>query len=94
MSSLYNNTYSKNRDFPWQTIDGETIIIDPRGHASYELNDVGSFIWGYCDGTHSLQAIEELLCHEYDVTPETARRDLLEVAVQLLSDNLLIECAQ
>ena len=90
MSNQLDKIFKKNMDFPWQTINGETIIVDPNSQNSFELNEVGSFIWKRLDGKTSLKNICLLLSQEYDVDPETIQGDLAEL-VQAMESSQLIQ---
>lgn len=90
MSNQLDKVFKKNMDFPWQTINGETIIVDPNNQNSFELNEVGSFIWKRLDGKTSLKNICLQLSQEYDVDPETIQGDLAEL-VQAMESSQLIQ---
>lgn len=83
--------FVKNLDFPWQTMAGETIIIDPKQKNSFELNEVGSFIWNQIDGKRSLQMIRESVLGEYEVFAETLQEDFNELLSDLLESHLICE---
>ena len=91
MSNPLNKVFEKNKKFPWQTINDETIIIDPDNQNSFELNEVGSFIWKLTDGTRSLLSIQEQIASEYDVEASAISEDLTSVTEALLSNQLIVE---
>lgn len=86
---MLNKVYQKNKNLPWQSIDGETIIIDPVKRSSFELQEVGSFIWGQVDGEKSFGQICESVCSEYDVDAGDAQKDLEELFESLLESKLI-----
>lgn len=90
MSELFNKIYLKNKALPWQTIGGETIIINPDSQSSFELNEIGSFIWSRLDGNKTLGEVQEEICKEYDVSAENVTKDLAELVVQMQESNLII----
>ena len=91
MSDRLSKIFAKNKDFPWQTMNNETIIVDPKGQSSFELNEVGTFIWKNLDGKNSIHQIADLLCGEYDVSSEAVTADLVSVVDELERNSLIIE---
>jgi hypothetical protein len=62
-------------------IAGETVIVPIRNRAGdldsiYNLNELGTRIWGLIDPGHSVEEIVQIVCREYDVTLEQAREDI------------------
>lgn len=69
-------------------IAGETVLVPIRRSLGdlgsiYTLNETAALAWSLFDGKHSLAQICERITLEYDVSPEQAQKDLLE-----LIDNL------
>ena len=93
MSNLLDKIYVKNTNFPWQTMSSETIIIDPKEKSSFELNEVGSFIWNNFDGTRTLADIQNLICTSFDATENEISADLEELTSLMLKEQLIIEQA-
>ena len=91
MSYLFNKIFSKNKDFPWQTMSDETIIIDPKGQNSFELNELGSFIWVRIDGKNSVNEISNFICQQYEVDPEVVNEDLMAVVGEMQKNKLIVE---
>lgn len=90
MSVQNNKIFKKNRNFPWQTIESETIIIDPQGKNSFELNELGSLIWNNFDGKKTLFEINEIILEQFDEDPEKIDHDLHSF-INHLNENQLIE---
>ena len=89
MSYENNSTqYSRIREFPWQTIDGEAIIVEPQSQMSHEINEVGTLIWELLDGQRSLQEICTKVHEVFDVDRETAVRDTEEFLESLVEKGL------
>lgn len=70
-------------------IAGETIVVPIRARAAeldsvYVLNEVGAAIWNQLDAGHSPAAITAAIAEEFDVSPETARRDVEQFLEKLL----------
>lgn len=84
-------TYRRNNNHPWQTIGEQTVILSTEGMMSYELSGVGYYIWENLNGDNSLEEILELICQEFEVSPEVAQKDLIDF-VSCLEEQELINC--
>jgi len=70
-------------------VGDETVFLAESGNEVLSLNAVGSFIWKQVDGSHTLQDILDILCHEYEVEPERAETDLRTFLAELENHRLL-----
>ena len=71
-------------------VAGEVVILRAHDSSLYVLNPVASAIWEAADGRTSVDAVvRDVICHEFDVDPETARRDTSELVVALAAEGLL-----
>lgn len=91
MSNQLNKVFEKNKNFPWQTINGETIIIDPENQFSYELNEMGSFIWNQIDGQTSIELINQRIVDEFDASSEEVMFDLEQLVGELVEKKIIGE---
>jgi len=68
----------------------EVVILRAHDSSLYVLNPVASAVWEAADGRTSLDAVvRDVICHEFDVDPETARRDASELLASLVAEGLL-----
>ena len=67
------------------------VVLDPDSGHYFSLDDVGALVWELCDGTRDLGQIAALVCEEYDAALATAESDVLELAAELSSVEL-IDC--
>ena len=86
--------FNKKSDLVTRDISGETIIVPVEGHVGdldsiYTLNEVGSTIWALIDGQTSVDQIVAAICDQYEVTPEEARRDVVELIDSLEAAGLI-----
>lgn len=69
-------------------IAGDTVLV-PVGRTVYEanglfvLNDLGSFIWDILPEADSQEAVLEAVLAEYEVSRETAEKDIAEFFAKL-----------
>jgi hypothetical protein len=86
--------FAKKGEFVARSIAGDTIIVPIRGQVGdlnsiYNLNEVGSFIWGLIDGRTTLSRIVQAVCGEFEVTPEAAEEDTIEFVGALESAGIV-----
>lgn len=91
MSNPFEVIFKKNQNNPWQSLENETIIIDPESQISFELNELGSFIWQRIDGQTELASIHHDICQEYDVTAEQALIDMNLLIDEMRTHHLIVE---
>ncbi len=75
----------------WRELDGETVLLSPSAGSSYNLNQVGTFIWKMLDGKHSSHDIATAMCQSYEVEYEQACRDVESLLADLHSNGLLVD---
>ena len=86
--------FIKESDFVTRCIEGETIIVPVKGNVGdldsiYTLNEVGTLVWELIDGQNRVSQIVEAICSEYDITPEEAEKDVIELVASLNSAGLI-----
>ena len=91
MSANLAKVYKKNPKMPWQSLGGETIVIDPLQNFSHEMDNTATFIWNRLDGNFTLEQIVDELCNEYSVARELATEDILEF-VGMLAEKGMVVC--
>jgi hypothetical protein len=75
-------------------IDEDTILV-PVGKAVYDtnglfmLNELGAFIWDLLPNVDTEEEICQAVLAEYDVTVETAQKDIAEFLEQLRKLDIL-----
>ncbi len=89
----------RDREFVTRQIAGETLIIPVAGQvgdldAIYTLNEVASTIWETIEGPTSVNQIVDTLTREYDVTPDEAQADVLELLDALAVKGLIRSAAE
>lgn len=70
-------------------MEGETVLLDVSTSRYYTLNQMGSVIWEYCTGQHTVSDIHGFLCDRFEVAPEQALDDLVVLINQLVEEGLL-----
>jgi coenzyme PQQ biosynthesis protein PqqD len=67
------------------------VLLDTSGGAYFSLNEVGSRVWGLCDGTRTVAEVVEVLADEFEAPRETIRDDVLELLEELVAERLVTE---
>lgn len=79
----------RNPDVQGTTMDGETVLLDLSSGRYYTLNRLGSVIWEHCTGQNTMGDIHAAICDRFDVVPERALDDLVNLANELVHEGLL-----
>ncbi len=74
----------RSKNLATRKIAGEIILVPIRGrlaevHEIFSLNPTAAHIWDQLDGRRSLQEIHQSLTEHFEVAPEQAWSDLLEL---------------
>ncbi len=72
-------------------LGGEMIVMSAVDSTLFNLNEQATVIWNAADGMTPLRTIvEQRICEEFDVTPETAYRDAEDFVEELASHGVLL----
>ena len=86
---ILDKVYRKSDSIVSRKIADEFILVPIRRNVGdlesiYTLNDVAAYIWELLDGKRNILEIREKIVEEFDVSPEEAEKDLLELLQQLV----------
>ena len=76
-------------DVVHREVGGETVLVNLQSGFYYGLDPVGTFIWEQLIRDGGLRGAYDSLLSNYDVEPEEAGRDLLDLAENLLAKGLV-----
>ena len=76
-------------NLPWQQLDGQIVILNPKDNLAFELNEVGSRVWQAIDSKSDFQSLISELELEFDVEREQLEADIKHWAAQLVDEGLL-----
>jgi hypothetical protein len=85
---MTNEIYRRSPDAAWQTIDGETVVLDASGRQLLGLNRVGGRVWCLLDGERTVQEIVALLVTELAQPAERLARDVDAFLAELARNHL------
>jgi hypothetical protein len=79
------------RDIAARMMADEMVIMAVKNSKVFSLNPTASLIWSAADGATSLREIvAKTVVSEFDVDPETAYRDALELVKELAQEGILV----
>ena len=89
MQELLNAIYERKPDVVFRVIAGDVILVPIRKNVGdmesiYTLNETAARVWEMIDGNRTAKAILEQLVKEFDVDPQKAEQDLLELLRSML----------
>ena len=73
----------------WRPVAGETVIVTPIDSYMHTLNDPAGYIWQKSDGDYTVRQVVEGLAQEFEVDPETAKRDTLDFIQELMDKDMV-----
>lgn len=73
----------------FQQVGAEAVLLDMGSENYFGLNPVGARIWQLLGVDGSLQATFDVLCREYDASPDRLRADLLALVAELADARLV-----
>ncbi len=85
-----NTTWKRVTDLPFQTMDEETIVINPARREVHLLNETATRIWELCASPRTVDDLVAGLSDEYDAPAEDVRRAVVEL-LDGLRDKRLFE---
>jgi Coenzyme PQQ synthesis protein D (PqqD) len=78
------------RDVAWQTIDGETVVLDMRSRELLGLNGVGGRVWNLLDGVRSVAAVSSAVAADFAQPEERVGADVRDFLAALLASGLIV----
>jgi len=83
------NRLSVPPDVLMREVDGESVLLNLLNERYYTLDEVGTRMWTLLTTSESIEDAWKGLLAEYEVEPETLRRDLQELIEKLVENGLL-----
>lgn len=70
-------------------LDNETVLLELKKGTYYGLNAVGTVIWEMIQQPQSVEALYSAVLNQYNVEPETCKRDVLRLIEEMQVAGLL-----
>jgi PqqD family protein of HPr-rel-A system len=93
MSAAAPERWRRDVELPFQRLDDETIVVNPRSRQVHLLNETAGRIWELLSAPLSLDELTATLADEYDANPGELRAEITDCLAGL-SDNKLIVAAR
>jgi PqqD family protein of HPr-rel-A system len=82
-------TYQRDPGLPYQKLDEETIVVDPRSREVHLFNDTAARVWELLESARSLDQLTAALGQEYDAPADELRAGVEELLAGLHDKGLL-----
>ncbi len=73
----------RSNEAPWQSIDDQALILQPRSGKAHELNATAAWFWVRFDGDKTLEDLMLAFAEEFDCEEDSARREILAVVTEM-----------
>jgi len=73
MSAIGEGAWRRDPDLPFQQLDEDTIVVDPRRREVHLLNETAARVWELLASPHSLEELVTTLAEEYDAPADEVR---------------------
>jgi hypothetical protein len=85
-----NATWRRVAELPFQTLDEETLVVDPSRREVHLLNETATRVWQLCESPRSIDELVAVLAEEYDAPADDLRRGVTELVEGLRDKSLLV----
>ena len=83
-------TFKRDPELPYQKLDEETIVVDPRSREVHLLNETAARVWELLASPHSLDELAAALGEEYDAPAVELRAGVEELIGGFRDKGLLV----
>ena len=90
MLNLHHCFRSREEEVASKVIDGEAIIINLANGVYYSMDKVGALVWERLQAGYTLDDVIRAVTDAYDVSPEQAESNVVELVEELLLENLVV----
>lgn len=80
----------RNKDIPFNQIDGEVVMLSVENGEYYGMNKIGSRIWKMVEEPISIKELIKRLIVEYKVSEDQCKKDTLDFISTILKKNIII----
>ena len=90
MLNLHHCFRPREEEVASKVIDGEAIIINLANGVYYSMDKVGALVWERLQAGYTLDDVIRSVTAAYDVSPEHAESNVVELVEELLQENLVV----
>jgi hypothetical protein len=82
--------WRRDPELPFQKLEEETIVVDPRSREVHLLNDTAARVWELLAAPHSVDELVAALGEEYDASADELRSAVEDVVAEFGGKGLLL----
>ena len=90
MSAAADTAWRRDPDLPYQKLDEDTIVVDPRRREVHLLNETASRVWELLASPRSIDELVSLLVEEFEAAPDEVRPSIEELLSDLGAKGVLL----
>jgi hypothetical protein len=90
MGISFDNRISISPEVLISEVGAESVLLNLKSERYFGLDDVGTRMWHALTTSETIQSAYEALIEEYDVEPESLKRDLAKL-IEKLAEHGLVE---
>lgn len=79
----------KDNDVLFTSMGEDAVLLHVQRGDYYSLNRVGARLWLLTDGSKKISDLAAEITQEFDISPEEAEKDIIELAEQLAKEGLV-----
>jgi hypothetical protein len=83
-------SWRRDPDLPHQTLDEDTIVVDPHRREVHLLNETATRVWELLASPHSIDEIVSVLVAEYEAPADVVRSSTEQLVQDLGSKGILL----
>jgi coenzyme PQQ synthesis protein D (PqqD) len=84
------DSWRRDPELPFQKLEEETIVVDPKRREVHLLNETAARVWELLEAPRSVDELVAALAEEYDAPGDELREEIVELVDGLGSKRLLL----
>ncbi len=73
-----------------ETLENESVLIDPRTGTIHSLNLTAALVWDHCDGKHQIRDIAGKILNQYNAARSQVEKDVRQMIDRLHKLDLIV----
>ncbi|MEW6619378.1 MAG: PqqD family protein [bacterium] len=87
---MINSYVVRSMNTAFRIIDNNATILSPEEGILHSLNEVGTRIWELADGKMTIKEIIYIICNEYNVEEDVAKKEVCDFVKELCNKKLIV----
>jgi hypothetical protein len=83
-------TWKRNADLPFQRLEEDTIIVDPKRREVHLLNQTAARVWELLEAPRTLDEIVAALADEYDAPHDELQSSVADLVADLAGKDVFV----